>query len=113
MLVVLTLSLHYAPAYRSAVDQCMSISRESGNASALLYLLPLVLLIGGVTAHNPLHRFFPLPDRWANYVLRVAATASSRSWPRMGLKTGALRGPRPGGGRIPAPLGRRLRRDGS
>ena len=45
LVVLITLSLHYAPAYRSAVDQYMGISREGGSASSLIYLLPLVLLI--------------------------------------------------------------------
>ena len=92
LVVLITLSLHYAPAYRSVVDQYVGISREGGDASALLYLLPLVLLIVYDAAHNPLHRFFPFPDRWANYVLRVAGGYGIVQVlaQDLGLKTGAL-----------------------
>ena len=92
LVVLITLSLHYAPAYRSVVDQYVGISREGGDASALLYLLPLVLLIVYDAAHNPLHRFFPFPDRWANYVLRVAGGYGIVQVlaQDLGLKTGAF-----------------------
>ena len=88
---------HAEPALRagvseSVVDQYVGISREGGNASALLYLLPLVLLIVYDAAHNPLHRFFPFPDRWANYVLRVAGGYGIVQVlaQDLGLKTGAV-----------------------
>jgi len=92
LVVLIALSLHYAPAYRNVVDQYVGISRETGNASSLIYLLPLVLLIAYDAAHNPLHRFFPFPDRWANYVLRVAGGYGIVQVlaQDLGLKTGAF-----------------------
>ena len=86
LVVLMTLSLHYAPAYRAMVDICLGNSPHT-----LFYLAPLVLLIVYDVAHNPLHRFFPFGP-WANYVLRVAggygiAQVLAQD---LGIKTGAL-----------------------
>jgi hypothetical protein len=91
LVALIAASLHYAPAYRATVDRYLGITRERG-VSALLYLVPLGLLMGYDAAHNPLHRFFPFPDRWANYVLRVAGGYGIVQVlaQDLGLKTGAL-----------------------
>ena len=87
LVVLITLSLHYAPAYRSIVDKCLGHSPHT-----VFYLAPLVLLVVYDVVDNPLHRFFPFPDLWANYVLRVAggygiAQVLAQD---LGIRTGAL-----------------------
>ena len=87
LVVLITLSLHYAPAYRSMVDKCLGNSPHT-----VFYLSPLVLLVVYDVVDNPLHRFFPFPDVWANYVLRVAggygiAQVLAQD---LGIRTGAL-----------------------
>ena len=87
LVVLITLSLHYAPAYRSLVDKCLGHSPHT-----VFYLAPLVLLVVYDVVDNPLHRFFPFPDLWANYVLRVAGGYGIVQVlaQDLGLKTGAF-----------------------